>query len=1066
MSEEAHRKQSDKSHAGVATADTLAASDGSEANDTEALPSVDASHYALGEEIARGGLGRIRRAEDKRLHRTVAIKELLGDDPALSGRFAREALLTARLQHPSVVPVYEAGRWADGNPFYAMKLVSGGSLETAFREAVTLDERLALLPHIIDVVQALAYAHGQGIIHRDLKPANVLVGAFGETVVIDWGLAKDLRQTHPDAAAPATAPARVGGTVTGAVMGTPAYMSPEQALADPADERSDVYALGAILYHLLAGEPPFTGKTTEQILLKVVHETPEAIAVRAPGAPTELIAIAKKAMARRPQDRYPTAAELADDLNRFRHGQLVRAHRYSTASLIWRSVKRHRAAVTVAAVMLTLLIAGGIWSFGRIVRERDTARLERAEAQRLRLEADRRGDELSLREFDDRVGSDPGRALRWLGRLSPTFSRWGAARVRAADALSRGVPFRVDNDEATALALAPDGALLAEARDDGLLLNDVRSSQSQTLPGSNAVVRFSADGQELVWGSDDGVVRYWDRRLRAVREVGRHAGQIRDLALGDGVVVAAAADGFATVWSLAGTASPVALPVPEVQRVFWIDKAGPTVLAADGTLHYGKRGMTAFGARSTAAETDGRRIAAVGNDRVLRVWENGATQAWGRLAARATVVAAAPGLIATGDEAGEVKLWRDARPELLGRLGTEIVALGFAADGTLVAAAHDRTVVVWDAARRHGRWILGHEGAMVSAVLSANAKLLITAARDEKVRYWDLDAGQPRTIPAAQSLWGAGPGAIATVDGDGDVRLVGAGGPLRDLGRVDAGASALAVAPSGRVVVAGPKRNVLFPEKRDLGEVAAPARAAALSQDGRRLAIAEGAEILVHDLQRGGAARRVPAAEVRSLAFSPGGVMLAATAGEHVLLFTFDGLSVRDLGAQPGADVVAFSPDSRWVAAAGSDGEVRLASIRGDETHKLRGSGGRVRQLTFTSDARWLVGGGDDGSVRVWEVSSGKRRILPGHGGPITALSLSADGHSLVTGSVDKTVRVWDLESGATRVLSGHTAPVRAVAFLPGAVVSAGEDQTFRIWPDDLPVEPELLYARIIEMLR
>jgi WD40 repeat protein len=194
--------------------------------------------------------------------------------------------------------------------------------------------------------------------------------------------------------------------------------------------------------------------------------------------------------------------------------------------------------------------------------------------------------------------------------------------------------------------------------------------------------------------------------------------------------------------------------------------------------------------------------------------------------------------------------------------------------------------------------------------------------------------------------------------------------------------------------------------------------------------------------------------------------MLAAAAGDHVLLLTVDQLRLRDLGAQPGVDVVAFSLDSHWVAAAGSDGEVKLTSVRDEETRKLRGSGGRIGRLAFTPDGRWLIGGGDDGSVHVWEVSTGKRRTLPGHAGPITSLSLSADGHSLVTGSTDKTARVWDLESGATRVLSGHTAPVRAVAFVPGAVVSAGEDQTFRIWPDDLPVEPELLYARIIELLR
>src|SRR5215470_4880409 len=160
-----------------------------------ALAVVDRTVYEVRGEIARGGLGRILEARDQRLDRPVAIKELLAEHLAtggLAGRFAREALLTARLQHPAIVPVYEAGLWPDGAPFYTMKLVEGESLEAAVRARPTLEERLGLLPHVIDVANALAYAHGRRIIHRDLKPANVLVGAFGETVVIDWGLAKQL----------------------------------------------------------------------------------------------------------------------------------------------------------------------------------------------------------------------------------------------------------------------------------------------------------------------------------------------------------------------------------------------------------------------------------------------------------------------------------------------------------------------------------------------------------------------------------------------------------------------------------------------------------------------------------------------------------------------------------------------------------------------------------------------------------------------------------------------------------------------------------------------------------
>ena len=162
------------------------------ASDYVALTVVDRDHYADGAEIARGGMGRISLARDRRLGRRVAIKELLSRSETFTLRFEREARITARLQHPNIIHVYEAGRWPTGEPFYAMNLVTGRPLDELIAEAKTVDERLALVANVVDVVDALAYAHGEGVIHRDLKPSNVLVGEFGETVVIDWGLAKDL----------------------------------------------------------------------------------------------------------------------------------------------------------------------------------------------------------------------------------------------------------------------------------------------------------------------------------------------------------------------------------------------------------------------------------------------------------------------------------------------------------------------------------------------------------------------------------------------------------------------------------------------------------------------------------------------------------------------------------------------------------------------------------------------------------------------------------------------------------------------------------------------------------
>ncbi len=292
---------------------------------------VEGRYEILGEH-ARGGLGRILRARDRELERPVAIKELLEPGEQAEARFAREALVTARLQHPAIVPVYEMGRWPSGKLFYAMKMVSGRSFSQLIKETRSFQERLALLPNVIAVSDAIACAHSQRVIHRDLKPANVLIGPFGETMVVDWGLATDLERTNPSC--PSTpGPYDIAATpltVAGSVMGTPQYMPPEQAEGKEVDERADVYAIGAILYHLFAGVPPFEGRSSKEILAQVKSRAPVPLEQREPRMPAQLAAIIRKAMAPDRLQRYETAAELAQDLKRFQTGQLVTAHAYLT----------------------------------------------------------------------------------------------------------------------------------------------------------------------------------------------------------------------------------------------------------------------------------------------------------------------------------------------------------------------------------------------------------------------------------------------------------------------------------------------------------------------------------------------------------------------------------------------------------------------------------------------------------------------------------------------------------------------------------------------------------------
>jgi eukaryotic-like serine/threonine-protein kinase len=212
----------------------------------EGTPST--TRYLIGGEFARGGIGRILTAHDERFNRPVAIKEPLENSGSAAhlARFQREAAITARLQHHAIVPVYDAGSATDGRPFYVMKLLSDGrTLKQVVADAPGVEARLALLPNVITVVDAIAYAHSVGIIHRDIKPSNVILGPFGETVVIDWGLAKDLdEQVSADESVPAPYRAPTNEfTSAGAVVGTAYYMPPEQARGEAIDHRADVYAL-------------------------------------------------------------------------------------------------------------------------------------------------------------------------------------------------------------------------------------------------------------------------------------------------------------------------------------------------------------------------------------------------------------------------------------------------------------------------------------------------------------------------------------------------------------------------------------------------------------------------------------------------------------------------------------------------------------------------------------------------------------------------------------------------------------------------------------------------------
>jgi hypothetical protein len=459
---------------------------------TPASPASSADpddRYRRGAEIARGGMGRVVEAEDVLLGRTVALKETLELDEDARMRFEREVRITARLEHPSIVPVYDAGRTPEGLPFYVMRRLSGRPLDQVVRAAAGLDERLTLLPNLLAVFDALAHAHRRGVIHRDLKPGNVLVGDLGETIVIDWGLAKVLGEAEPAITAPVAAleGTRTGAsdaTVAGAVVGTPGFMAPEQVIADAVDARSDVYALGATLYYLLAGTAPHAGGSTTEILDRTVAEPPRPLPEVAPGVPPDLVTIVDKAMAAEPAARYPDAAAMGEDLRRFLAGQLVAAHHYSSRQRLARFVRRYRAVLAAVALALVAIAVIATLSLRRILADRDRIAEARAAAEARARDLRRHNDGLIVEQAASYLATDPSLAIATLRRLPDDSEQWAAARNIAAEATTRGITYALPGHEGTvsALSIAPDGARAVSYGIEGIaLVHDLVARTSRVL---------------------------------------------------------------------------------------------------------------------------------------------------------------------------------------------------------------------------------------------------------------------------------------------------------------------------------------------------------------------------------------------------------------------------------------------------------------------------------------------------------------------------------------------------------------------------------------------------------
>ena len=999
--------------------------------------------YELLSEIARGGMGVVYKARQVNLNRVVALKMILAGQLASEEevqRFRTEAEAAANLDHPGIVPIYEIGQH-EGQHFFSMGYVDGCSLADRVRNGPLPPKEAAELTK--KIAEAIAFAHSRNVIHRDLKPANVLLDQNGEPKVTDFGLA---RKTDNDS----------GMTRTGAVMGTPSYMPPEQAAGKTSEvgPLSDVYSLGAILYCLLTGRPPFQAANPLDTLLQVMEREPVSVSTINPEIQRDLETICHKALQKEPAKRYASAQELADDLGRWLRREPIQARAVSNTERAYRWVRRNQLVSGLTAVTALALLIGAVVSilFG-IAAEKEATNARVAESEARDAEAQAKQSKATAVASQEKTEATLARSNYFLAQ-----ARWDDNRVADAFDLLQTVPqkhrrfewylarnqfdqsqfgFYGHTQPVNSVSFSPDGLRIASGDGDIVSVGEIKlwdastGTELLTFTGHNSAVTcvmFSPDGTCLASGSADGTARLWD--VSTGTELAILAGHLEGVTSisfnPDGTrLVSGSADGTTKLWDVSTGTELAKLAAhqsgvtsvsfsPDGTRVASAGRSGEIKLldALTGdevtSLHHNG------GVSSVSFSPDGMRIASGSANRTLKIWEiSTRSQVYDLIGHEQSITSVsfspdgsrlASGAGGVFGQTGEIKLWdASAGTELKSLKGHEcgVTSVNFSPDGSrLVSGAadlgHPGEVKLWDASTGiELNTLEGHTDLVNCLSFSPDSTRIASGSSDKTIKIWDT------------SLYTE----IMTVESHAR------------------GVTSLSFSPDGMLLAAGSYAGTI--------EVLNASTGAVLTSMSGHTGV------------------------VNCVSFSPAGTRVVSGSGDSTIKL-WDAQTGTELttlrGHQQGVNSVSFSPDGTLIASGSDDGTIRIwSAVTLTEVINLTRHEIGVTCVCFSPDGSSIVSGDDVGTLKFWNSSTGKELMtLKGHFGRVVSVGFSPDGTRIASGGRDKMIKIWDAFTGTElSTLMGHQYPLTSVCFSgDGTCLASGSfDGTLKIWDATSAVE-------------